>query len=97
VLPSSRSPNGEDQAETVLLHLITERGRPSVKIGSSEPTSDLSLAGPTGTKDTYVILQWRAAAPATSFAGVLYGQCYFPNNTECANCGPGGSLTTIHG
>jgi hypothetical protein len=60
VLPSSRSPNGEDQAETVLLRLITERGRPSVKIGSSEPTSGLSLAGPTGTKDTYVILQSKA-------------------------------------
>ena len=57
VLPPSRSPNGEDQAETVLLRLITERGRPSVKIGSSEPTSGLSFAGPTGTKDTYVILQ----------------------------------------
>ena len=60
VLPSSRSPNGEDQAETVLLRLITERGRPSVKIGSSELTSGLSFAGPTGTKDTYVILQSKA-------------------------------------
>lgn len=57
VLPAGRSPNGEDQAETVLLRLITERGRPSVKIGSSEPTSGLSFAGPTGTKDTYVILE----------------------------------------
>jgi len=57
VLPSSKSPTGEDQAETVLLRLITERGRPSVKIGSSEPTSGLSFAGPTGTKDTYLILQ----------------------------------------
>jgi hypothetical protein len=57
VLPSSKSPSGEDQAETVLLRLITERGRPSVKIGSSEPTSGLSFAGPTGTKDTYLILQ----------------------------------------
>ena len=57
VLPPSKSPNGEDQAETVLLRLITERGRPSVKIGSSEPTSGLSFAGPTGTKDTYLILQ----------------------------------------
>jgi hypothetical protein len=60
VLPSSRSTSGEDQAETVLLRLITERGRPSVKIGSSEPTSGLSFAGPTGTKDTYVILQSKA-------------------------------------
>ena len=57
VLPSSKAPNGEDQAETVLLRLITERGRPSVKIGSSESTSGLSFAGPTGTKDTYLILQ----------------------------------------
>jgi hypothetical protein len=60
VLPSSRSTSGEDQAETVLLRLITERGRPPVKIGSSEPTSGLSFAGPTGTKDTYVILQSKA-------------------------------------
>ena len=57
VLPSSKSPSGEDQAETVLLRLITERGRPSVKIASSEPASGLSFAGPTATKDTYVILQ----------------------------------------
>ena len=60
VLPSSKSRNGEDQAETVLLRLITERGRPSVKIESSEPTSGLSFAGPTGTKGTYVILQSKA-------------------------------------
>jgi hypothetical protein len=57
VLPASTSPGGEEQAETVLLRLITERGRPSVKIASSEPASGLSLAGPTGTSDTYVILQ----------------------------------------
>ena len=60
VLPASKSPNGEAQAETVLLRLITERGRPSVKIASSEPSSGLSFAGPTGTKDTYVILQSKA-------------------------------------
>ena len=57
VLPPSKATNGEDQAETVLLRLITERGRPSVKLESSEPISGLSFAGPTGTKDTYVILQ----------------------------------------
>ena len=48
-----------DQSETVLLRLITERGRPTVKIGASEPTSGLSLAGPTGTKDTYIVLEAR--------------------------------------
>jgi hypothetical protein len=62
VLPPGRSPNGGETHETVLLRLITERGRPSVKIGSSEPVSGLSFAGPTGTKDTYVILQAKGTA-----------------------------------
>jgi len=57
VLPRGKAPNGDEYSETVLLRLITERGRPSVKIGSSEPNSGVSLAGRTGTKDTYVILQ----------------------------------------
>jgi len=64
VLPGAVSSTGEEHSETVLLRLITERGRPSVKIGSSEPASGLSLAGPTGTSDTYVILQ---AKGTTSF------------------------------
>ena len=50
-------PSAEEQSETVLLRLITERGRPTVKIGASEPTSGVSFAGPTGTKDSYLILQ----------------------------------------
>ena len=62
VLPADKSPSGEEQSETVLLRLITERGRPSVKIGASEPTSGLSFAGPTGTRDTYVILQSKGTA-----------------------------------
>jgi hypothetical protein len=52
-------PQSGDQAETVLLRLITERGRPTVKIGASEPASGLSVAGPTGTSDTYVVLEAR--------------------------------------
>jgi hypothetical protein len=56
VLSPTKSPNGEEEAETVLRRLITERGRPSVKMASSEPASGLSFAGPTGTKDTYVTL-----------------------------------------
>ena len=59
VLPPSTSTSGEAQSETVLLRLITERGRPTVKIGSSEPTSGLSFAGPTGTRDSYLILEAR--------------------------------------
>jgi len=43
-------------AETVLLRLITEKGRPTVKLSASEPATGLSLAGPTGTSSTYIIL-----------------------------------------
>ena len=54
VLPASPQKSGEISAETVLLRLITERGRPSVKISASEQSAGLTLVGPTGTKDTYV-------------------------------------------
>ena len=57
VLPESKSQAGEAHPETVLLRLITERGRPSVKISTSEEASGLTVAGPTNTNDTYVILQ----------------------------------------
>ena len=57
VLPAAPPQGDEVFAETVLLRLITERGRPTVKIGASEPQSGLSFAGPTNTKDTYVILE----------------------------------------
>ena len=57
VLPPGKVLDGDMSSETVLLRLITERGRPSGKIGSSEANSGLSFAGPTGTKNTYVILQ----------------------------------------
>ena len=56
VLPAGTQPNGEAYAETVLLRLITERGRPSVKIGASEEEAGLALVGPTGTKATYAQL-----------------------------------------
>ncbi len=57
VLPAGKSQVGDAYPETVLLRLITERGRPSVKISTSEESSGLTFAGPTNTKDTYVILQ----------------------------------------
>jgi len=57
VLPAEAQPNGEMSAETVLLRLITERGRPSVKIGASERSAGLSLAGPTNTRDTYIVIE----------------------------------------
>jgi hypothetical protein len=61
VFPEGKSQGGEAYPETVLLRLITERGRPSVKISASEDASGLSFAGPTNTKDTYVILQSKGA------------------------------------
>lgn len=57
VLPAGVSAHGDRYPETVLLRLITERGRPSVKISASEEASGLSFAGPSNTKDTYVILE----------------------------------------
>jgi hypothetical protein len=57
VLPPGEPASDGRTHETVLLRLITERGRPSVKIGASEESAGLSFAGPTGTTDTYVILQ----------------------------------------
>ena|SRR2546423_4071714 len=62
VLPAGRSQSGDAYPETVLLRLNTERGRPSVKISSAEQASGLSFSGPTGTKDTYVILGARDQA-----------------------------------
>jgi hypothetical protein len=62
VLPAGTSAHGDRYPETVLLRLITERGRPSVKISASEEASGVSLAGPSSTKDTYVILEAKGLA-----------------------------------
>jgi hypothetical protein len=51
VLPAQTQPNGETYPETVLLRLITERGRPSVKISASEETAGATFAGPAGETD----------------------------------------------
>ena len=56
VLPASKQKDGTVYPETLLLRLITEKGRPSVKIGSSEESAGIALAGPTGTSNTYVQL-----------------------------------------
>ena len=62
VLPAGVSAHGDRSPETVLLRLITERGRPSVKIAASEEAAGLSFAGPTSTKDTYIILEAKGVA-----------------------------------
>jgi hypothetical protein len=56
VLPARAQQDGSLSYETVLLRLITEKGRPSVKIGASEESAGLALSGPSGTKDTYAQL-----------------------------------------
>ncbi len=56
VLPAGRSDAGDRYPETVLLRLITERGRPAVKISASEEGSGLIFAGPSGTKDAWLTL-----------------------------------------
>ena len=62
VLPAGTSAHGDRYPETVLLRLITERGRPSVKISSSEEAAGVTFAGPSNTKDTYVILEAKGTA-----------------------------------
>ena len=62
VLPAGTSAAGDRYPETVLLRLITERGRPSVKISTSEEAAGLSLVGPSNTKDTYVIVEAKGTA-----------------------------------
>jgi hypothetical protein len=62
VHPAQMQANGETYPETVLLRLITERGRPSVKISASEEMSGATLTGPSGTSNTYTTLQARRTA-----------------------------------
>ncbi len=64
VLPAQSREEQETHSETVLLRLITERGRPSVKIGASEEAAGMSLTGPSGTKQTYVIVEAKGRASA---------------------------------
>ena len=64
VMPAGISAGGDRYPETVLLRLITEQGRPSVKISTSEESAGLSLAGPSGTRHTWVILEAKGTASA---------------------------------
>jgi hypothetical protein len=60
VLPAKATtvlPNGKTFPETVILRLMDPKtGRPSVKINTSEQGSGLSLAGQSGTRETYLSL-----------------------------------------
>jgi hypothetical protein len=50
-------PAGDQSPETVLLRLITERGRPSVKVSASEEASGVSVVGPSGTTNTWITVK----------------------------------------
>ena len=54
LFPAKTEANGTKSAETVLLRLITERGRPAIKVSTSEEGSGMAIVGPTGTQQTYV-------------------------------------------
>jgi hypothetical protein len=60
VVAADTTASGAAYRETVLLRLITEQGRPSVKLSASEQASGLSVSGPTGSKDAYAILEANA-------------------------------------
>lgn len=53
---------GNGTVDTVLLRLITERGRPVIKVSASEGGSGMSIAGPTGTHQTYLSMGARGTA-----------------------------------
>ena len=55
-MPADSSPGSQPFPETVLFRLITERGRPAIKVSASEEGAGFMAAGPTGTQNTYITL-----------------------------------------
>jgi hypothetical protein len=60
VQPAEKS--SQPYPETVLLRLITEKGRPAIKISTSEEGSGFMAAGPTGTNQTFVVVGTKGAS-----------------------------------
>jgi hypothetical protein len=54
IMPPASNGAAPGMRETVLLRLMTERGRPAIKISASEEGAGFMAAGPTGTQNTYV-------------------------------------------
>jgi hypothetical protein len=61
VLPAHAQANGETSPEMVL-RLITEQGRPSVKISAAEEAAGVMVASPSNTRNTYAVLQAKRTA-----------------------------------
>jgi hypothetical protein len=56
VMPAESAPGNQPFPETVLFRLITERGRPAIKVSASEEGAGFMAAGPSGTQNTYITL-----------------------------------------
>ena len=56
VMPAEATNGSQPFPETVLFRLITERGRPAIKVSASEEGAGFMAAGPTGTQNTYITL-----------------------------------------
>src|SRR5262249_61456697 len=74
VLPAQVQANGEMSKETVLLRLITEQGRPSVKISAAEEAAGVMVAGPSTTRNTYAVLQAKQTASSLTLRDEDGGQ-----------------------
>ncbi len=74
VLPAQAQANGETSPEMVLLRLITEQGRPSVKISAAEEAAGVMVAGPSNTRNTYAVLQARQTASSLTLKDEDGGQ-----------------------
>ena len=74
VLPAQAQANGETSPEMVLLRLITEQGRPSVKISAAEEAAGVMVAGPSNTRNTYAVLQAKRTASSLTLKGEDGGQ-----------------------
>jgi hypothetical protein len=74
VLPAEVQANGATTPETVLLRLITEQGRPSIKISAAEESAIVMVAGPSTTRNTYAVLQARQTASSLTLKDEDGGQ-----------------------
>jgi hypothetical protein len=74
VLPAQAQANGETSPEMVLLRLITEQGRPSVKISAAEEAAGVMVAGPSNTRNTYAVLQAKRTASSLTLKDEDGGQ-----------------------
>jgi hypothetical protein len=74
VLPAQTQANGETSPEMVLLRLITEQGRPSVKISAAEEAAGVMVAGPSNTRNTYAVLQAKRTASSLTLKDEDGGQ-----------------------